>query len=104
MEAFDTFRLYEQVADLVFVRVNNREEADFKIITYNGTPGPRASVLGRMKPPNEANEGQAEFIQVILVGPRSASSKAASTSPRFCTNLAMASAWRIRTTLAAAPA
>jgi serralysin len=53
--------IYEQVADLVFVEVNNRAEADFKIITYNGTPGVGASLLGRMSPPNEQNEGQAEF-------------------------------------------
>ena len=53
--------VYEQVADLVFVEVDNRAEADFKIITYNGTPGVGASLLGRMSPPNEQNEGQAEF-------------------------------------------
>jgi serralysin len=52
---------YEQVADLVFVEVDNRAEADFKIITYKGTPGAGASLLGRMSPPNEQNEGQAEF-------------------------------------------
>jgi serralysin len=55
------FDFYEQVADLVFVEVDNRAEADFKIITYNGTPGAGASLLGRMSPPNEQNEGQAEF-------------------------------------------
>ncbi|HET9427760.1 MAG TPA: M10 family metallopeptidase C-terminal domain-containing protein, partial [Allosphingosinicella sp.] len=55
------FDLYEQVADVVFVEVSNRAEADFKIITYNGTPGVGASLLGRMSPPNEQNEGQAEF-------------------------------------------
>ena len=53
--------VYERVADLVFVEVDNRAEADFKIITYNGTPGVGASLLGRMSPPNEQNEGQAEF-------------------------------------------
>jgi hypothetical protein len=55
------FDFYEQVADLVFVEVDNRAEADFKIITYLGTPGAGASLLGRMSPPNEQNEGQAEF-------------------------------------------
>jgi len=61
-EAFlAAFDLYENVADLVFVEVDNRAEADFKIITYNGTPGAGASLLGRMSPPNEQNEGQAEF-------------------------------------------
>jgi Ca2+-binding RTX toxin-like protein len=57
-QAFD---LYEQIADVVFVEVATREEADFKIITYNGTPGVGASLLGRMSPPNTNNEGQAEF-------------------------------------------
>jgi serralysin len=57
-QAFD---LYEQVADVVFVEVATRAEADFKIITYNGTPGVGASLLGRMSPPNTNNEGQAEF-------------------------------------------
>ena len=52
--------LYEQVADVVFVEVDNRAEADFKIITYEGTPGAGASLLGRMSPPNELNEGQME--------------------------------------------
>lgn len=56
-----SFNLYEQVADLKFVVVDNRADADFKIITYNGTPGAGASLLGRMSPPNEQNEGQAEF-------------------------------------------
>lgn len=52
--------LYEQVADVVFVTVDNRAEADFKIITYQGTPGIGPSLLGRMSPPNEQNEGQME--------------------------------------------
>ncbi len=56
--AFDN---YEQIADVVFVEVQDRKDADFKIITYNGTPGAGASLLGRMNPPNEGNEGQAEF-------------------------------------------
>ena len=45
----------------MFVEVDDRAEADFKIITYLGTPGAGASLLGRMSPPNEQNEGQAEF-------------------------------------------
>ncbi|HYE29115.1 MAG TPA: M10 family metallopeptidase C-terminal domain-containing protein [Allosphingosinicella sp.] len=57
----EAFGLYQQVADVVFVEVDNRAEADFKIITYEGTPGVGASLLGRMNPPNEGNEGQAEF-------------------------------------------
>ena len=60
-EAFwNALHLYEQVADVVFVEVDNRAEADFKIITYEGTPGVGASLLGRMSPPNEDNEGQME--------------------------------------------
>lgn len=54
------FDLYEQVADLLYIEVDNRWEADFKIITYEGTPGIGASLLGRMSPPNEPNEGQTE--------------------------------------------
>ena len=61
----DAFRTaldeYEKVTDNVYIEVGTREEADFKFITYNGTPGVGASLLGRMSPPNEANEGQAEF-------------------------------------------
>ena len=53
--------LYEQVADVIYVEVFNRNEADMKFITYQGTPGVGASLLGRMSPPNENNEGQAEF-------------------------------------------
>jgi Ca2+-binding RTX toxin-like protein len=55
------FDLYSQVADVVYIEVQNRSEADFKLITYNGTPGAGASLLGRMSPPGEENEGQAEF-------------------------------------------
>lgn len=61
----DAFRqaldLYEQVADVLYIEVDNRNEADFKFITYEGTPGVGASLLGRMSPPNEANEGQMEI-------------------------------------------
>ncbi|MDB5454395.1 MAG: hypothetical protein JWO33_2973 [Caulobacteraceae bacterium] len=57
-QAFD---LYQQVADVLYIEVQNRAEADFKLITYKGTPGAGASLLGRMSPPGEENEGQAEF-------------------------------------------
>lgn len=50
---------FEKVADIVFVEVQNRNDADFKFITYDGTPN--VGILGRMSPPNEQNEGQAEF-------------------------------------------
>ena len=58
---WNALHLYEQVADVVYVEVDNRGEADFKIITYIGTPGAGASLLGRMSAPGELNEGQAEF-------------------------------------------
>ncbi|WP_395648374.1 M10 family metallopeptidase C-terminal domain-containing protein [Terricaulis sp.] len=61
----DAFRLaldqYEKVADVIYIEVQNRAEADFQFVTYEGTPGAGASLLGRMSPPNEENEGQAEF-------------------------------------------
>ncbi|MGD9967632.1 MAG: M10 family metallopeptidase C-terminal domain-containing protein [Hyphomonadaceae bacterium] len=61
----DAFRLaldqYEKVADVLYIEVQERNDADFKFVTYNGTPGAGASLLGRMSPPNEDNEGQAEF-------------------------------------------
>ncbi len=62
MDAFvAAFDIYEQVADLQYIRVNSRAEADIKIILYEGTPGAGASLLGRMSPPNEQNEGQMEI-------------------------------------------
>jgi serralysin len=61
----DAFRLaldqYQKVADVIYIEVQERNDADFKFVTYNGTPGAGASLLGRMSPPNEDNEGQAEF-------------------------------------------
>lgn len=61
MQAFETaFGIYEQVADITYVRVYNRNEADIKIVTYEGTPGVGASLLGRMSPPGEQNAGQME--------------------------------------------
>ena len=61
-EAFwNALHQYEHVADVVFVEVGSRAEADFKFVTYIGTPGAGASLLGRMSPPGTDNEGQAEF-------------------------------------------
>jgi serralysin len=57
----NAFDLYEQVADLVYIEVDDRTDADFKIILYEGTPGVGASLLGRMSPPGEQNEGQTEI-------------------------------------------
>lgn len=56
-----TMSLYEQVTDLQYVEVDNRADADIKIIIYQGTPGVGASLLGRMSPPGEQNEGQTEI-------------------------------------------
>lgn len=60
--AFETaFDIYEKVADIQYVQVFNRNDADIKIITYEGTPGVGASLLGRMSPPGEQNAGQMEI-------------------------------------------
>jgi len=62
VEAFMAmFAEYEKVADLKFVQVDDRADADLKLIIYPGTPGVGASVLGRMSPPGEQNEGQMEI-------------------------------------------
>jgi Ca2+-binding RTX toxin-like protein len=58
---FNMFAEYEKVADLEFRQVSSREDADIKLIVYNGTPGVGPSVLGRMSPPGEQNEGQMEI-------------------------------------------
>ena len=57
----NAFGAYSKVADIVYIEVDNRAEADFVLITYEGTPGPGASLLGRMSPPDEENEGRTEF-------------------------------------------
>jgi Ca2+-binding RTX toxin-like protein len=56
------FEEYEKVADIVYIEVDSADEADFVIITYNGTPGNvGVSLLGRMSAPDEDNEGQTEI-------------------------------------------
>jgi Ca2+-binding RTX toxin-like protein len=55
------FAEYEKVADLIYVEVQNRNDANLKIITYDGTPGAGASLLGRASPPGEESAGQMEF-------------------------------------------
>ena len=58
----DAFGAYSKVADIVYVEVQSRTEADFILITYDGTPGDAGpSLLGRMSPPGEENEGRTEF-------------------------------------------
>jgi Ca2+-binding RTX toxin-like protein len=60
MRAFElAMDKYEQVADIVYVEVQDKAKADFIFITYDGTPD--RGVLGRMSPPGTTNEGQAEF-------------------------------------------
>ena len=55
------FEEYEKVADIVYIEVDNKDAADFVIITYDGTPGNvGVSLLGRMSAPDEDNEGQTE--------------------------------------------
>ncbi|MGZ9098311.1 MAG: matrixin family metalloprotease [Brevundimonas sp.] len=62
MAAFEkAFDIYESVADIQYVQVFDRNQADIKIITYEGTPGVGASLLGRMSPPGEQNAGQMEI-------------------------------------------
>jgi len=58
---YEALSKFSNVADLVYVEVDDRQEADFKFVTYIGTPGYGPSVLGRMNAPNYGNEGQAEF-------------------------------------------
>ena len=58
---YEALSKFSDVADIVYVEVEDRQEADFKFITYMGTPGYGPSLLGRMNPPNYGNEGQAEF-------------------------------------------
>src|SRR4051812_1566089 len=53
--------VYSDVADIVYVEVPSRAQADFVFITYNGTPGPGVSLLGQMNPPDEENEGRSMF-------------------------------------------
>lgn len=66
-DAFEAaFRSIEKVADIDFIVVDGvydplaqRAAADFTFVTYAGTP--RTGLLGRMSPPDEDSEGQAEF-------------------------------------------
>ncbi|PAX08496.1 M10 family metallopeptidase [Sphingomonas lenta] len=66
-DAFEAaFASIEKVADIDFRVVDGVYDplaqdaaADFVFVTYTGTP--RTGLLGRMSPPDEDNEGQAEF-------------------------------------------
>jgi serralysin len=52
---------FSKVADVVYLEVNDRSEADFIYTSYQGTPGPGISLLGSMSPPDESDEGLAQF-------------------------------------------
>jgi serralysin len=58
-----SLREFEKVADVVYVETQNRDEADFHYVTYSGTPGSGGtpSLLGSMSPPQEPDEGLAQF-------------------------------------------
>ncbi len=52
---------FSKVADVVYVEVSDRANADFIYTSYLGTPGPGVSLLGSMSPPDESDEGLAQF-------------------------------------------
>jgi len=52
---------FSKVADIVYVEVSDRNAADFIYTSYQGTPGPGVSLLGSMSPPDESDEGLAQF-------------------------------------------
>ena len=52
---------FEKVADVVYLEVQDRSQADFMYTSYLGTPGPGVSLLGSMSPPDESDEGLAQF-------------------------------------------
>jgi Ca2+-binding RTX toxin-like protein len=61
-QAFENvFAEFEKVADIDYVETEDRYAADIVVITYDGTPGPGVSLLGRMSPPDTASEGQTEY-------------------------------------------
>jgi len=52
---------FAKVADIVYIEVQDRNQADFIYTSYQGTPGPGVSLLGSMSPPDESDEGLAQF-------------------------------------------
>jgi serralysin len=52
---------FSKVADIVYLEVDDRDDADFVYTSYAGTPGPGVSLLGSMSPPDESDEGLAQF-------------------------------------------
>lgn len=58
---FDALGEFEKAADIVYLEVDDRNDADFIYTSYQGTPGPGVSLLGSMSPPDESDEGLAQF-------------------------------------------
>lgn len=58
---FTSLEQFSSVSDIVYIEVDNRDDADFVYTSYQGTPGPGVSLLGSMSPPDEPNEGLAQF-------------------------------------------
>ncbi len=56
-----SLREFEKVADVVYLEVQDQDHADFIYTSYQGTPGPGVSLLGSMSPPDESDEGLAQF-------------------------------------------
>ena len=52
---------FAKVADVAYVEVTDRTQADFIYTSYIGTPGPGVSLLGSMSPPGESDQGLAQF-------------------------------------------
>ncbi|MEZ0242052.1 MAG: matrixin family metalloprotease [Sphingomonas sp.] len=52
---------FSKVADVTYVEVQDRAQANFIYTSYTGTPGPGVSLLGSMSPPGESDEGLAQF-------------------------------------------
>ena len=52
---------FSKVADIRYIEVQDRTKADFVYTSYQGTPGPGVSLLGSMSPPDESDEGLAQF-------------------------------------------
>ena len=59
---FTALAEFEKVADVVYLQVDDRNQADFVYTSYTGTPGRGTpSLLGSMSPPDESDEGLAQF-------------------------------------------
>jgi Ca2+-binding RTX toxin-like protein len=52
---------FADVADITYIEVSDRADANFIYTSYIGTPGPGVSLLGSMSPPGESDEGLAQF-------------------------------------------